>query len=86
MGLSALEIAGAALPDLYQIGVRMDVYAIRTGNIIRSGEAWISTDYGRRSNVHPFGLQFVPPEDLDETLAGRAIPLHRPARQHDRRG
>ena len=66
-GLIALEIAGAALADLYQIGVRMDVYA-NDGRIIRSGEAWISTDYGRRSNVHPFGLQFIPPEDLDEIL------------------
>ena len=66
-GLIALEIAGAALADLYQVGVRMDVYA-NDGRIIRSGEAWISTDYGRRSNVHPFGLQFIPPEDLDELL------------------
>ena len=66
-GLIALEIAGAALEDLYQIGVRMDVYA-NDGRIVRSGESWISTDYGRRSNVHPFGLQFIPPEDLDELL------------------
>ena len=66
-GLIALEIAGAALVDLYQIGVRMDVYHT-DGVILRSGEAWISTDYGRRSNVHPFGLQFIPPEDLDELL------------------
>ena len=66
-GIIALELAGTALADLYQIGVRMDVY--RTdGVILRSGEGWISTDYGRRSNVHPFGLQFIPPEDLDDPL------------------
>ena len=45
----------------------MDVYHT-DGSILRSGEGWISTDYGRRSNVHPFGLQFIPPEDLDELL------------------
>ena len=66
-GVLPLELTGSALADLYQIGVRMDVYA-NDGRIIRSGEAWISTDYGRRSAVHPFGLQFIPPDDLDEIL------------------
>ena len=66
-GIVALEIAGAALADLYQIGVRMDVYHT-DGTILRSGEAWLSTDYGRRSNTHPFGLQFIPPEHLDESV------------------
>ena len=66
-GVLPVEVTGSALSDLYQIGVRMDVYAT-DGRIIRSGEAWISTDYGRRSNVHPFGLRFIPVEDLDEIL------------------
>ena len=62
-----IEVTGSALADLYQIGVRMDVYHT-DGTILRSGEAWISTDYGRRSNAHPFGLRFIPADDLDEIL------------------
>ena len=55
----AMEVAGAALADLYQLGIRMDVMH-PDGTILRSGEAWISSDYGRRSHHHPFGLEFIP--------------------------
>ena len=55
----AMEVAGAALADLYQLGIRMDVLHT-DGTILRSGEAWISSDYGRRSHAHPFGLEFIP--------------------------
>ena len=85
MACCPLELTGSALADLYQIGVRMDVYA-NDGRIIRSGEAWISTDYGRRSAVHPFGLQFIPPEDLDEILPVAPLPLRGHSEQHDRGG
>lgn len=66
-GITPVEVVGASLAQLYQIGFRMDVLTA-AGEILRSGETWISTDTGNLAAGHPFGLQIIPPDDLDEIL------------------
>ena len=66
-GIMPIEVVGASLAQLYQIGFRMDVLTA-AGEILRSGETWVSTDSGNMSSGHPFGLQIIPPDDLDEIL------------------
>ena len=59
-----MEIVGAGLHDLYQIGIRMDVYSA-AGAVEMSGEQWLSTFVeGDPGADAPYGLHLIPPSAL----------------------
>ena len=66
-GVSPREITGAGLRDLYQIGVRMDIY--NTSNqVVVSGETWLSTATEPLiGSDAAYGLHLVPPSGLSDT-------------------
>ena len=66
-GVITFEVDGAGLRDLYQIGIRMDIYNTFDLLVI-SGEAWLSTNFAPDVGADPaYGLQLIPPMELEDT-------------------
>ena len=73
-GVSPREITGAGLRDLYQIGVRMDMYDT-SGDIVVSGEGWLSTATKPSVGGDPsYGLQLLPASGFSDTSLPPASP------------